>query len=590
MNTAVKPTAGTTELSQLIWRFLPLYKRAALFSFVTSLLVLAPTIFMLEVYDRVVNSRSVGTLLMLTILVVFLIATMELLDWIRGQLMHEASERVDALLGKRIFDATFEAQLRNQPVGSQPLSELRQLRQFLAGPVPLAIADTPVALLYIVIIFLISTPLGAFALVAVLLMVLIGVYTERNTGPPLLEAQRAGVESQRYANASLKNAEVVHALGMWGRIRDRWLDRQKRLLHQQAVASDSAGNGSAMSKFVMMAASSLTLGLGALLTLEGKLDPMGSAMFLAWILSGKALQAPQTLISQWRQVVLFRDTLRRMQQFLAQVPADEPGMPLPPPRGALAVEALVAAAPGSQLPILRGVSFALQPGEALAVVGPGSGKSTLARVMVGAWPVRGGVVRLDGADLRTWDREALGPHIGYLPQDIELFDGTVAENIARFGEVDADRVIAAARRVGMHEHILKLPEGYDTQIGAGGSVLSGGQRQRIGLARALYGDPRLVVLDEPNSNLDEQGERALADTLRELSAAGVTVVLVTHRLSLVNVVQKVLVLIEGSIKAYGPRAEVMAAMQASAPGAAQPASGARAAVTLPPPNGALGSS
>jgi len=587
MKTAQNPGKPQNEIAEVLDAVRGWFLRAFGYSVAVNLLALAPTLYMLQTYDRVVNSRSIGTLAMLTVLVVFLIAMMELLDWVRGQLMHQASERVDALLSRRVFDATFEAQLRNQPVGAQPLNELRQLRQFLAGPVPLAIADTPVAMLYILIIFLISAPLGAFALVAVLIMAGIGVYTERKTSPPLLEAQRAGVESQRYANASLKNAEVVHAMGMWARIRDRWLDRQKRLLHQQAVASDSAGSGSAMSKFVMMAASSMTLGLGAWLTLEGQLDPMGSAMFLAWILSGKALQAPQQLISQWRQVVLFRDTLRRMEAFLAQVPASEPGMPLPPPRGALLVEALVAAAPGSQLPILRGVSFALQPGEALAVVGPSAaGKSSLARLLVGLWPAASGRVRLDGVDIYAWNKEELGPYIGYLPQDVELFDGTLADNIARFGDADPHKVQSAAAAVGLDDMLTALPNGLDTPIGADGVVLSGGQRQRVGLARAVYGDPRFIVLDEPNSSLDEAGERALVQTLLGLKARGTTLVVMTHRTSVLAAMDKILVLREGQAAALGPRDEVLAALQGKAPAkpavpATQPRSAAVETTAMP---------
>ena len=583
--------AGADEIKEALDALRGWFARAFGYSVVVNLLALAPTVYMLQAYDRVVNSRSVDTLLMLTILVVFLIGIMELLDWVRGELMQSASEALDERLGRRVFDATFEAQLRNQPVGSQPLSELRALRQFLASPVPLAIADTPIALLYIAIVFMVSPALGAFSMATVVLMAFIGFMTERNTSSPLLQAQRSGVESQRYANASFKNAEVVHAMGMWGQIRDRWLQRQRKLLGQQAVASDSAGTGGALSKFVMLSASSLTLGLGAWLTLEGQLDPMGSAMFLAWILSGKALQAPQTVISQWRQVVLFRDTLARLRLFLAQVPADEPGMPLPPPRGALAVEALVAAAPGSQLPILRGVSFALQPGESLAVVGPSAaGKSSLARLLVGLWPAASGRVRLDGVDIYAWNKEELGPHIGYLPQDVELFDGTIAENIARFGEPDEHKVQSAAAAAGLDDLVAALPDGLDTPIGSGGVVLSGGQRQRVGLARAVYGDPKFVVLDEPNSSLDEAGERQLVQALLGLKARGTTQVVMTHRTSVLAAIDKILVLRDGQVAALGPRDEVLAALQgrqaAPAAVAATPAQSGNPGATALPLGGA----
>lgn len=576
MKPSHRSAASPDDVSEALDALRQWFLRAFGYSILVNLLALAPTFYMLQTYERVVNSRSLATLAMLTVLVVFFIGLMEVLDWVRSKLMHAASEALDARLSRRVFDATFQAQLRNQPVGAQPLADLRQIRQFLASPTPLAIADTPIALLYILIVFAMSPTLGVFGLMALLVMVVIGVFTESKTSPPLLEAQRAGAESQRYANASLKNAEVVHALGMWTRIRDLWLERQKRLLSQQANASDAAGSGSALSKFVMMSASSLTLGLGAWLTLEGHLDPMGSAMFLCWILAGKALQAPQQLISQWRQVVTFRDNLQRLRVFLSQLPATEASMPLPPPRGALSVEALVAAAPGGQLPILRGVAFALQPGESLAVVGPSAaGKSTLARLLVGLWPAVSGRVRLDGVDIYAWNKEELGPHIGYLPQDIELFDGTLAENIARFGELDEHKIRAAAAAAGLDDLIDALPDGLDTLIGGSSEavVLSGGQRQRVGLARALYGDPKFVVLDEPNSSLDEAGERMLVQALLTLRARGTTQVVMTHRTSVLAAMDKILVLREGQAAAFGPRDEVLAALQGKA---TMPATGARA--------------
>lgn len=326
-----------------------------------------------------------------------------------------------------------------------------------------------------------------------------------------------------------------------------------------------------------MSMQSLALGYGALMVLEGRMT--GGGMIAASILVSRALAPVELLIGNWRQIISGRSAYARLKELLSAHPAAPARMPLPAPAGAVRLDAVSATAPGGDTPILKGISFAIAPGECVAVIGPsGSGKSTLARVLVGAWKPRAGTVRLDGADLQQWSREALGPHLGYLPQDIELFEGTVAENIARFGPVDSARVVEAARRVGMHEAILRMPRGYDTPVGAGGSVLSGGQRQRVGLARALYGSPGFVVLDEPNSNLDDQGERALAHTLRQLADSGITVVVVTHRLASLGAADKVLVLVEGTVKAFGPRSEVLAAMQGQGVAAA-PAGAAAAGAT-----------
>jgi ATP-binding cassette subfamily C exporter for protease/lipase len=331
---------------------------------------------------------------------------------------------------------------------------------------------------------------------------------------------------------------------------------------------------------------SLSLGFGALLVLEGRMSPGG--MIAASILVSRALAPVEMLVGNWKQIITGRAAYARLKELLNAHPARQYGMTLPAPTGAIRFEGVSTAAPGSKLAILKNLSFAIAAGECVAVIGPsGSGKSTLARLMVGVWPALAGTVRLDGADLFRWNKDELGPHLGYLPQDIELFDGTVADNIARFGEADSEKVIEAAQRAGMHEQILRLPKGYDTPLGVGGSALSGGQRQRIGLARALYGDPALLVLDEPNSNLDEQGDRALMETITDLNRRGKTTVLITHRMSALSVVAKILVLSEGTLRAYGPRDEVLAALQAkpSAPGSPPPASAPAAARQLGASNG-----
>ena len=557
----MKPAPATDELRDAMTALRQFFKRAVMFSVFTSLLSLSSTFYMLEVYGRVVYSRSSETLLMLTVLVVAIYALMEFVDWVRNQLMHAASLRLDRNLGERVFNATFEARLRNLPIGITPLGDLRTLRNFLASPSSIAIIDAPIGLLFIVIIFAMSVPLGAIVLVAAIAMLVVGYITERKTLPPITAAQRLALDAQRYASTTLKNAQVIEAMGMMDNIRKRWLDRQRKFLSQQARASDTAGQGAAISKFIQLAQSSMVLGFACWLRLIGELDANGSVMIVAWILSSRALAPLQQLIAQWKTVVSTRDTYARLNGLLGALPVREIGMPLPPPKGALSVEGLVAAAPGSQIPILRGVNFAIAAGEVLAVVGPSAaGKSTLARLLVGLWPAAAGKVRLDGVDVYSWNKRELGPHIGYLPQDNELFDGTLAENIARFGEVDLDKVEAAADAVGLHEMVAALPDGYDTQIGAGGSVLSGGQRQRVALARALYNEPRFIVLDEPNSSLDEAGEQALVQTLQSLKSRGVTLVVITHRTSILAAVDKMLVLRDGQMQTFGPRDEVLAAI------------------------------
>lgn len=545
------------------------------YSAVVNLLALAPTFYMLEAYGRVVNSRSENTLLMLTLGVLFAYLVMEGADWVRGQLMHKAAERLDAQFTGRLFDATFEAQLRGLPLGLQALGDLKTLRGFVSGPVMSALADAPMSMVFIVFIFLVSPVLGTVVLVAALAMIAIGVVAERRTSPVLTAAQRSGLEAQRYATTSLQNAQVIEALGMWGSIRDRWLAKQNVMLAQQAEASDHAGTGASLSKFVQIVQGSLVLGVAAWLSLEGKLDPNGSAMMIAWTLSSRSLGPLQQLIAQWKQVIQARDARQRLGQFLAGMPARQPSMSLPAPRGALQVEQLVAAPPGSPVPVLKGLSLQLAAGEAMAVVGPSaSGKSTLARLLIGLWPASAGRVRLDGVDIYAWNKEELGPHIGYLPQDVELFDGTLAENIARFGEIDPHLVQRAVLAVGLEELVAGLPEGLETWIGAGGVVLSGGQRQRVALARALYGQPKFIVLDEPNASLDEAGDRALLQTLLGLKAQGTTLVVMTHRTSVLPAIDRMLVLREGVAAAFGPRDEVLASLQgrppAAAPAAARP--------------------
>ena len=418
--------------------------------------------------------------------------------------------------------------------------------------------------------------LGWSAVVGSIVQVFVGWLNERSTQPPLVAANRSAMAAQQYADGTLRNAQVIESMGMLRDIHQRWMKKQREFLGLQATASDHAGFYQAISKFWQNTVSSMLLGLGAWLLLRNQLNGGAAYMIVGSILGGRVLAPLIQIVSQWQSVVNVRGAYERLDNLLAQVPVREAGMPLPAPQGKLVVEGLVAGAPGNPAPILKGVSFALQPGEVLAVVGPSaSGKTTLARLLVGLWPAVNGKVRLDGADVHTWNKTELGPHLGYLPQGVELFDGSVAENIARFGELDPAKVEAAARAVGLHEFILALPNGFESPVGREGAMLSGGQRQRIGLARAIYGNPAFVVLDEPNSSLDEQGDAALASAIAQLKSRGTTFVVMTHRTSVLGVADKMLVLNEGQTQLFGPRDEVLKALSDAAnkarPGVVAPA-------------------
>jgi ATP-binding cassette subfamily C exporter for protease/lipase len=442
--------------------------------------------------------------------------------------------------------------------------------------------ESPVSLVCLVLLFAISPVLGWASVVGALVQGLVGWANERGTQPPLMAANRSAIMAQQYADGSLRNAEVIESMGMLRDIHRRWMEKQREFLGLQALASERAGGYQALTKFIQTLMGSLLLGLGAWLLLHNQLNGGAGMMIIGSILGGRVLAPLVAIVTQWRTVVNFRDAWGRLDGLLAAIPARQPGMPLPAPRGLLQVEQLVAGAPGNPNAIIRGVAFSLQPGEVLAVVGPSaSGKTTLARLLVGLWPAAAGKVRLDGADVFSWDKSELGPHVGYLPQGVELFDGTVAENIARFGPVEKAKVESAARAVGLHEFILALPQGYDTEVGRDGAILSGGQRQRMALARALYGDPVYVVLDEPNSSLDEAGDAALAAALLELKARGTTFVVMTHRTSVLAVADKMLVLRDGMQQAFGPRDDVLAAIRKASEQAAQQAAQQVAGLAAP---------
>ncbi|HFC11434.1 MAG TPA: type I secretion system permease/ATPase, partial [Anaerolineae bacterium] len=515
---------------------------AGFFSLFINLLMLTAPLYMLQVYDRVVASRSLETLLFLTLIMLFMIAVMGTLEWVRSRILVRISNQLDQYLSQRVYSAMFELGIRAPDQRtSQALSDLTSLRQFLTGNGLIAFFDVPWMPIYIGVLFMFHPAFGWFAIGAALILLCIAIINERTTKKILLEANGENVKAQNLATSNLRNAEVLHAMGMLPEIMGRWHQQHQIFLEKQTAASDKAGVFSNLSKVLRMAFQSLILGLGAYYVV---LNEMSSGMMIAGtILLGRALAPLDLLIGSWAGFNNARAAHGRLAKLLQIIPANQRNMQLPSPQGRVTVEGLVVVPPGSKTAALRGVNIDVLPGEQIGIVGPSAaGKSTFARAMLGIWPSSGGAVRIDGAEIQHYNSDELGPFIGYLPQDIELFSGSVSENIARFGDVDAERVVAAAKKAGVHELILRLPDAYDTIIGADSGALSGGQRQRIGLARALYGSPRIIVLDEPNSNLDEQGELALADTMQTLKQEGATVFVISHRSSILRHIDKLLVM------------------------------------------------
>ncbi|MDW3713126.1 MULTISPECIES: type I secretion system permease/ATPase [Pseudomonas] len=555
-----------------------------LFTAVTNLLMLAPAIYMLQVYDRVLSSGNEMTLLMLSIMVLGLFAFMGVLEWVRSLVVIRLGSRLDMQLNPRVFAAAFQASLAADGGGaaSQALGDLNALRQFATGQALFAFFDAPWFPLYLLVMFMFSPWLGLLALVGALVLMGLAWLNERVTLEPLSEAGRLSQLAGQQAAANLRNAEVAEAMGMFAALRQQWAGLHQGFLARQSQASERMAAITALSKVARLALQSLVLGLGAWLAIEQLISP--GMMIAGSILMARVLAPIDQLIAVWRQWSTARLAYARLHDLLQAQPPRSAGMPLPPPEGRLAVEQLGAMQPGTRKPCLANIGFELAAGETLGILGAsGSGKSTLARLLVGAAQPASGKVRLDGADLQHWDRAALGPHIGYLPQDVQLFAGSIAENIARLGAVDPARVVEAARLAGVHELILKLPQGYDTRLGEGGAGLSGGQRQRIGLARALYGLPALIVLDEPNANLDEAGEQALLAAITRLRECKRTLVLITHKPALIAGADQLLVLRGGQMQAFGPGARVLQDLQRGArpaPTAPQPAPALRVAPTI----------
>jgi ATP-binding cassette subfamily C protein EexD len=559
------------------------------FSLFVNLMAFAPVFYMLEVYDRVVASRSIPTLVMLTLILVVMLLTMGALEWIRSRIMVRVSMKLDLLLNDHVFEASFKQALYSNGMGvsAQPIGDLAGLRQFMTGSGLFAFFDLPWLPIYIGVMFYFHTWFGYLTVFGASVAFVLAIVNERFTKKYLAEANKINSSVFGFLSMSLKNAEVISSMGMQYNILKRWKSRAYNVLSLQAKASDNGGVLSNISRTWRMLLQSLILGLGAYLVVDNQITP--GLMTAASLLVGRALAPLDQVIANWKGFVSARGQYARLNEILIEIPIDPERMSLPEPHGDLSVEQILVTPPGGRSPVIKGITFRAPPGASVGVLGASAaGKSTLARALLGIWPAQSGKVRLDGADIFQLNRAAVGPHLGYLPQDIELFEGSIAENIARFGEVDAKKVVDAAKLAGVHDMILRLPQGYDTVIGAHGGILSGGQRQRIGLARALYGDPKLVILDEPNSNLDDVGERALGEALIKLKKKGTTLFIITHRVSALAYVDNLMVLSEGQIVMSGARDQVLAQLKAQQSGGPQAVPNAASVTPLAPKPGNTG--
>lgn len=549
--------SGGSPLAHAVATVRPAILIVGAFSFFVNLLVFVGPLFMLQVYDRVLTSRSEATLVMLAGIAMVLLLSYALIEHARHQVLVQAGIRFDGIVSGPAFDAALQAALQSR--GGQPAQIVRDvdsLREFIGGYGVITLLDAPWVPVFMVICFLFHPLIGLVAFAGAALLFVLAWLNERLTKQLLEQASLLNIASVERLSASLRNAGAIRGLGMAPAIQRRWFIGHQLAVHSHVRACELGGGLLAASKFLRMILQIALLGTGAWLVLHQEIT--AGVMFASSLIMGRALAPVEQAVAQWKAFVTARSAYARLEKTFAAFPAKPPRVRLPNPTGDLSVENLGVLAPGSQMPLIRGVSFGLAAGEVLAVVGPtGSGKSTLARAIVGAWPTAAGTVRIDGNDLRHWDMDQIGAALGYLPQDVELFEGTIAENIARFGKVEDDKVIAAALMASAHGVIQRLPNGYETAVGEDGVGLSGGQRQRVGLARALYGNPALVVLDEPNANLDGEGDAALVQAIRNLKQAGRTVVIVTHKPGLLAVVDNVLVMHGGQAVRFGQRDDIL---------------------------------
>jgi len=550
-----------SALKETLWRFRKEFLVVGVFSMVANLLMLTPTIYMLQVFDRVMVSQSGLTLISVSLIALFFFVVMAFSEWSRSRLLVRAGVRFDEFLNSKVFNASFESAL-NQ-AGSKPaeaFADLTNIRQFLTGNGIFAFFDAPWTPIYIGVAWLLHPWLGILALIFAVFLAALAWGGHRLTMQGNEKSVESNIKVNSFVQSKLRNAEVVEAMGMLDSLRRRWLNQHRQQLDIHAHSMDVNHRVQSFTKFVQYTQQSLMLGAGAVLVIRGELSP--GAMIAANVLMSRALQPVQLIVGTWKSFITARVSFRRLDALLNAYPERVGQTVNEAPHGQVVLQGLVAKASGREQPILKGLNAEFAAGEVVVILGPsGSGKSTLARCLVGIWSDTEGAVLLDGTPIGSWDRHELGPHLGYLPQDVELFDGTIAENIARFSEVDPSKVIEAAQRAGIHEMILHFPQGYDTPMGLAGGLLSGGQRQRIALARAMYGNPALLVLDEPNANLDDLGEVALVNAVQHLKSLGRTVILISHRTSIVGVADRLMIMANGQIQMQGPRAEVLATLQ-----------------------------
>lgn len=553
----MKNTQAADDLSSALKASKKGFLAAGFFSLFINILMLTAPFYMLQVYDRVVTSRSLETLLFLTIIMIFLFSVLGVLEWVRSRILVRVSNQIDQFLSHRVYSSMFKAGVKMPGQRTaQPLTDLTSIRQFMTGNGLFAFFDAPWFPIYIGLLFVFHQAFGWFALGAGAILLTIAILNEKFTKKMLMEANGENIKAQNLANSNLRNAEVLHAMGMLPNIMGRWRNQHRAFLAKQTDASDRAGVFANLSKVLRMIFQSSILGLGAYFVVKNEMSP--GMMIAGSILLGRALAPLDLLINSWAGFNNARAARSRLDELLHEYPQEDRSMSLPKPEGQIEAENLFVAPPGSKTATVKSMSFKVEPGDLVGIIGPSAaGKSTLAKAILGIWPTLSGSLRIDSAEVQHYNRDEIGPHIGYLPQDIELFNGTVSENIARFSNVDPEKVVAAAKKAGVHDLILQLSDAYDTKIGVDSGALSGGQRQRIGLARALYNDPKIVILDEPNSNLDEQGENALSETMGILKQEQVTTFVISHRTSILKSIDKLMVLREGHLQLFGDKEEVM---------------------------------
>lgn len=558
-----RPRTASSEIQAAIDLSRRAFIATGVFSFFINILMLAGPLFMLQVYDRVMTSGSIPTLVALSVMTALIYGIIGLLELIRSRIVIRIGVEVDQRVGDRIFEASLRRSVAAPGQSLPALRELDNLRQFLASPGPITFFDAPWTPVYLLVIFIVHWTLGLAATLGALMLLALAWFSEARSRAPLAEANKAAAASIELAETGQRNAEAITAMGMMSAYRTRWQNANRDALAWQIVASDRLGTLSSLSKTLRLLGQSLMLAIGAWLAIKNEIS--AGSIIAGTIIFGRALAPVEQAIGHWRSFLKAFESYRKLDQLLINEPPERARTHLPSPKGRLEVTGLRVAAPETRQLILAGINFTVDPGRMVAVIGPSaSGKSTLARALVGLWPPFAGQIRLDGARLDQWHPEDLGQHIGYLPQNVELFAGTVRENIARFrADATDDRVVEAAKQAHAHELILALPNGYETQLGAYGTYLSGGQRQRIALARALYGNPALVVLDEPNSNLDRTGDEALSAAVEGMRKRGQAIVLVAHRVQAISKADHLLYIDGGVQRAFGPTAEVLKLFQAA---------------------------